>query len=296
MVFPKCWHLAHKIAKFFHKGYNKLMKNRFWQKKKIIISLIIICFLVLLNSYQKEVKNFFYSFSSPFQKYFWEKGISASGFFSSIFLEKNNLEKENQELKKHIESLLAEKVQLLELKKENRALRKALDLGLEEDYKLVLAQIIGKDISGDYLIIDQGSEDGVLKDQPVITPERTLVGRVEKVYNNFSEVLLFTGKKSSFEGKIISKEGESKKEIFGLIKGQGKGKVVFDLIPKEQNIKKGDLAVSSGESGLFPPGILVGEIENIENPDVQPFQRAEIKPFFKPEKEIYLFVIIDFKQ
>jgi len=273
-------------------------KKRFRQKKKVAVVIIIIGLFFLLNLYQKETKNFFYSFFLPFQKYFWEKGISVSRFFSSVFLDKSELKRENEELKRKIEKLSAEKVNLLDLKKENQVLKKALDMELEKKYQLVLVQIIGKGLGEESLLIDKGRENGILEGQPVITAQNTLVGRVVEVYKNFSKVLLVSSKKSSFDGKIIPKEEglEEREEVFGLVKGEGAKEIIFDLVPKEKCVKEGDLVVTSGKSGIFPPGILVGEVKSVENLDIQPFQKVRVRPIFDIKKEVYLFIITNFKQ
>lgn len=264
------------MAHFIKKGRN--LRNI------LLFGILAILAIVALNFYQGQVRNFFYLISAPIQKTFWRAGDRVSDFFETI-TEIKNLRKENKDLRLKIQSLLAENVRLLELKKENEALRVALNLGLEKQFNLIFAEVIGKDISQDSLIIDKGSNDGVLKGQPVITQEKTLVGKINEVYKNFSKVQLPSNKNSSFDAKI------SNTDIAGLVKGEGNFKTFFDLVPKDKEIKKGDLIVTSVAGGIFPEGLLVGEVKDVKKTDIEPFQKVEISPSFDINEINHLFIV-----
>ena len=260
-------------------------------KMKIgIIIVLIIILLVVLNvtAINKEVKNFFYLISAPIQKSLWKVGDRVSDFFEAI-TEIKNLKKEAENLKLKNQELLAEIALLKELKRENEILREALEIGLEKEFRLALVKVLGKDISQDSLVIDKGSKDGIFKDLPVITQQKTLVGKISEVYENFSKVQLLTDKESSFDAKI------SETEIYGVIKGRGNFKVYLELILGEEEIKEGDLVVTTPLGGIFPGGILVGQVKEVKKSDVEPFQQAEIRPAFDIKKLEMLFIITEFK-
>lgn len=263
-----------------------------------IIILLIIFIIVVLNltGYQKEVKNLFYLISAPIQKTFWQVGDRVSDFFEAI-TEIKNLKKETENLKLKNQELLAEIVLLKELKKENEILRTALDIGLEKEFRLAIAEVLGKDISQDSLIIDKGSEDGISKDLPVITQQKTLVGKINEVYENFSKVQLLTDKESSFDAKISETPYQNEfnagqAEIYGVVKGKGNFKLYLELIPGEEEIKEGDLVITTSLGGIFPGGILVGQIKEVKKSDIEPFQQAEIKPAFDIKELKMLFIIV----
>jgi len=253
-----------------------------------LIAVLIVSFFIALNltGFSKEVKNFFYLISSPIQKVFWGAGDRVSGFFETITQIKD-LKREAEELKLKIQELLAENVALIELKKENEILREALEIGLEKEFKLAFAQVTGKDISQDFILIDKGAKDGILEDLPVITQQKVLIGKVNQVYRNFSKVLLISNPGSSFDGKI------PEVEVFGRVQGKGNSKVLFDLIPKEKEISEGDLVVTSVLAGVFPQGLLVGEISKVQKSDLEPFQAAQIQPAFNIRNLEKLFIITE---
>jgi rod shape-determining protein MreC len=250
-------------------------------------------------------KNLFYLTSSPIQKWLWGAGGSASEFFGAIS-EIENLKKENEELKRQNQELLAKNVSLEELKKENETLREVLNLGLKSEFKLKFAEVIGKEVAEDSLIINQGSKDDIvqgfpvitsqkvfLKDgistsSPVITSQKVLVGRISEVYQNFSKVMLISSKKSSFDAQVFEKKAE------GVIRGKGNLDLFFDLVPKNSEISPGDTVVSSALSRNFPEGLLVGKITEVKKSDLEPFQKAEINPFFDINSVENLFIITEF--
>jgi len=268
-----------------------------------LITVLLIAFFIVLNltSFSKEVKNFFYLISSPIQKTLWRAGNNLSDFFEAIS-EIEKLKKENEELLLENQALIAENASLKELKKENEVLREALEIGLEKEFKLVLAEVIGKDISQDVLLINKGSKDGILKDFPVITQQKSLIGKCGEVYENFSKVILISNKESSFDAKIIGSQnsseadlgGDDDNDIQGLVKGKGNLKLFLDLIPQEKEINEGNLVVTTTLGGIFPRGLLVGEIKKVLKSDIQPWQGAEIEPAFDIKELETLFILINF--
>jgi len=262
----------------------KVIKLIYRVSTLIIVGILVI---LLLNFYKANVKNFFYRISEPIQKVFWRAGNKVSDFFETIS-EIRNLKKENEELKLKNQELLAQIALLEELKKENERLREALNIGLEKEFTIVLAQVIGKDISQDFILINKGSEDGISENLPVITQQKILLGKISEVYKNYSKVILISNKESSFDGKILEKE------TLGQVLGKGDFEVLFDLISPEQEITEGDLVETSALGGTFPKGLLVGQIREVKRSDIQPFYQAEISPFFDLGKLEMVFIILDF--
>ncbi len=261
------------------------MRPSFKLKVTLILILLIVFFIVLnLAGFIYEVKNFFYLISSPIQKTLWQTGDNISDFFEGIS-EIKILKKELETIYLKNQELLSQIVALKELKKENETLRNALNIGLEKDFQLKLSQVISKDISQDSILIDKGTKDGILKGFPVVTYQKTLLGRIGEVYENFSEVILISNKESSFDAEVQDREAE------GLVKGKGNLELYLDFIPKDKEIFEGDFVVTTALGGIFPTGLLVGSIKEIKKSDIQPFQTAEIKPSFEIKELDKLFII-----
>lgn len=265
-------------------------------KKILVIFLIGISILVFLNIFQKEARNFFYLVSSPFQKSLWRAGEKTGNFFEALF-KASYFKKEAEELKLKNQELLQKLIALKELKKENQIFREALNIGLEKDFKLLLAETIEKDIGQDSILVNKGLQNGIVKDMPVVTSQKVLVGRVEEVYSHFSKIILISNQESFFPA-VIKKEQikgeEAEKEIEGVVKGKGNFALYIDFIPIDEEISSGDIVVSSSLGGVFPENLLVGRLGEIKKSDVEPFQQAEIKPAFDIRALENLFIITEY--
>ncbi len=256
-------------------------------KEKIFCLFLLVFVFVFLNFFSVKIKNFFYYFSSPFQSTILETKNFLANFFYT-FTKKKHLIEENEKLKKQIYQLMVDKERLYQLERENEILKKALKIQSQNSFEFFSSQFVSKIFdSPDKILIKGGKRDGIKKGDPVITPEKVLVGRVEETFENFSLVSLISQKDFAFVGKVLNKE-----KIQGVVKGKGNGKVLLEKIPLFDNLKEGDVIITSILGGIFPEGLLVGEVKKIEKSDLEPFQKAQISPFFKKEKLNYLFVII----
>ncbi len=256
-------------------------------KAGIVIFILISFFILNATPFSKVLRGFFYSFSRPIQEKLWEKGKFISDFFETLVYARR-LKEENEELESKNRELITKIAELEDLRKENKILRRALELDLQEEFDLKICRVIGREIGADYLIIDKGAVDGISFGVPVITQDKSLVGRISEVYETISKVQLLTSKDSSFDVEIFEKE------IYGLAKGKRDFKLLLDLVPKEKELKEGDKVVTSALGGNFPRGLLVGDVIHIDKPDLTSFQTAEIKPSFELKELSSVFVIINF--
>ncbi len=257
------------------------------KRGKVLIVIIGILTVLSLNFFQKEVKGFFYFISSPIQRNLWQAGDDISDFFEGIF-KAGNLKKESEDSNLRIRELLAENISLKELEKENQGLREALEVGLQKNFRLALADVIGKDTSGDAFLINMGLRDGLLEGMPVITSQKVLLGKVAQVYDSFSYVSLISDKESSFDAKI------SDTKTTGVVKGKGNLKLELDLISQDKEVNPGDFIVSTALGGVYPKGILVGSIKEVERSDIQPFYKISVFPFFNIQELESVFIILNF--
>jgi rod shape-determining protein MreC len=254
--------------------------------KAIKVLTFILFFLIFFSIFyfQNQLKNSIYLVSSIFQENLWIFGKKTSDFFEGIIFSAK-LKEENLKLKKENEKLILENLLLKNQAKENEILKKALDIGLEKDFDLEFSKIVGKDISQDTVLIDKGGKDGISENLPVISENKSILGKVIKVYKNFSKVQLISHPESIFDVKIQDKE------ILGKAKGRGNQKILIEYLPLKENIQPGELVITSGKSGIFPEGLLVGKIEKVKKSDLEGFKEAEVSPFLNITDLEYLFVI-----
>lgn len=262
------------------------------RKFKIFLVALLVLLVVLFGFFEAEVKNFFYSKSESTQKILWDSGSKTSEFLKRIF-RTEIINEENKKLREENQKLLYQIALLKDFEKENKILREALDLGFQKEFKLKLADVLIKDIFRDIIIIDKGLQDGIREGMPVITQERVLVGKVGEVENNFSRVVLISDPSNSFPAKL-------KENVVGVVKGKGNLELLLEKIPREVDVKEGDIVTtvywgeifpkaSLGE--IFPKNLLVGKINEVKKTDISPFQEIKASVFFDISELKKVFVI-----
>jgi rod shape-determining protein MreC len=145
---------------------------------------------------------------------------------------------------------------------ENERLKLLLDLKDQSKYKVLTARIIGRDPSVwfDSSIINRGSFDGVTLNMPVVT-DGGLVGRVTAVSPLTSQVDLITRDKSGL-GAVIGQIGDS--NALGVVSGTSKKELLeMKYVPGSIPVEVGQLVYTTGQDGIFPAGLKVGEIVSV---------------------------------
>lgn len=195
---------------------------------------------------------------------------------------------------------LEEQIDLLE--NENESLREAqgdlqnlLDLvnraRQTPEISRITAEVIGYDPSPAVLsiIIDRGSEDGVVVGMPVESA-RGLVGRVFRTTANASQVALLTDNASSIAVRL----GNSR--ATGLMQGGGLGgETIIDWIDQGYTLTRGEVVLTSGLSGDFPEGLIVGRVREVRKSEAELFQQAVVQPAVDFSSLEIVFVITGFQ-
>ena len=253
-----------------------------------VLSLLIILGFVFFNlqGWLKVPQNIFFQITAPGKEAVYGFSLKINDFVNFVF-SVNQLDQENDQLKKEKEELLAEVVRLKEIEAENEFIRSQIGLPLPDQKELVLANIIGQDPSGlsESFLINKGERNGISQKAVVITAGNILVGQVIEVFDSFSRVQIITDPEARVNAKI------QQSGLTGLIKGGSGSSLTLDLLPQGELIQKEEIVVSSGLAGLFPPGLLIGQIQRIISSDVGISQMAKVKPAVDFNSLTKVFVI-----
>ena len=201
---------------------------------------------------------------------------SVSNYFSSI----SNLrsaQDENGQLKQRIQELEVEKKQKEELASENTRLKSLLQLKETSKYNVLIARIIGRDPSVwfDSSILNRGSLDGVKLNMPVVT-NGGIVGRITAVSPLTSQVDLVTRDKSGV-GAVIGQIGDS--NALGVVSGTSKKDLLeMKYVSGSVDVQVGQSVFTTGQDGIFPAGLKIGEIVNIVSGSATTPHQIEIRP------------------
>ena len=175
---------------------------------------------------------------------------------------------DNRSLAAENERLLNWQQAALKLASENARLRELLKLTPEPTTTFVTARVIANS-GGAYvrsLMVHAGSENGVERGQAAVTGEG-LVGRVTEVGSRAARVLLVTDLNSRVP---VIVEGAQHR---ALLTGDNSERPCLRYLDARAGVEVGDRVVTSGQGGVFPPGLPVGVVASLdgEAPRVEPY-------------------------
>jgi rod shape-determining protein MreC len=201
---------------------------------------------------------------------------SISNYFGSI-ASLRSAQDENGVLKQHVQELEVELKGKEELTAENERLKSLLDLKETSKYKVLPARIIGRDPSAwfDTSIINRGSLDGVKLDMPVVT-DGGVVGRITAVSPLTAQVDLITRDKSGLGG-VIGEIGSS--TALGVVSGTSKKDLLeMRYVPGTVDIQVGQTVFTTGQDGIYPAGLKIGEVVNVSKGSATTPNGIQIQP------------------
>jgi len=187
------------------------------------------------------------------------------------YLDLRKVQQENLRLREEISSLKERFNALQESALEGKRLRSLLELKEETHLPLKAARVIGSDSTNWFrtIFINKGSKDGIGRNMPVLSPEG-IVGRVVEVMPLAAKVQLVTDPSSSIAALI------QRTRVMGLVTGDVGTRVRMRYLPLMAEVEVGDLVVTSGLGGIFPKGIPVGKIEQVDRKGGSFFQEARM--------------------
>ncbi len=250
-----------------------------WQKNKPLflggLLLLVALLWYSVSLQQQEETNILESailrITGPVQSSF-------NGFISSAadtwghYLYLVDTAEENVQLVEENRSLRSALTQNDEIRLENERLRLLLEFKEEQAIETLPARVIAEDASSWFrtVMIDKGSEQGVTEGMPVVVAEG-VVGRVVRSSPHFSRVLLVTDASSAIASLLQNNRAR------GVCRGQGE-RLVFDFVLRQEEVTVGDRVVTSGMGGVFPKGLVVGNVSSVQRQEFGLFQAIEVAP------------------
>jgi len=242
----------------------------------IACGLIVLFTLVILNLPGQTTARLKLGVGSLFLPLFGLAGTTQqlAGKTGDALLTRRELLRVNERLRRQNDQLRLQAAQAEETAKENTRLRRLVNWHLQTPWKLKLARVVLRDPANWWrtVQIDLGSRDGMLVNLPVLTPDG-LVGRISSVSLIRSEVTLLGDPNCKVAARV-----ENEARDTGIVGASGPFEtelVVLGYLSRTAHLKPGQRVVTSGEGGIFPPGIPIGQIL-----DVQPLDygsRAEAR-------------------
>lgn len=218
------------------------------------------------------------------------RGTTTLGEALGIVTRAGQLAAENRDYREQIDRLRSLEVQVRRLEIENQDLRQLLEMRQRASIgTLVSAQVIARDPLAliQALVIDRGANDGLVPNLPVITYQG-VAGRVIEVSPTTAKVLLVADVNSAVSVDVDAADSHTS----GVVRGTGDGRLLLQFVPREDALHRGDPVTTSGIGGIFPPGLLIGWIDQVRSADVGVFQEALVQPAVRVKDMERIYVVL----
>jgi rod shape-determining protein MreC len=201
------------------------------------------------------------------------------------------LRQRNAELESEVSRLQGQVIELQQKVDETEILAALVDFSRanpESTYKG--AAVVGRDPSPflHYIIINRGSNDGILRGMPVVT-NQGLIGRVDAVVADAARVQLVTDPGSAINVRLQNADTDA------VLVGSVTGDLSLDMISQDVTVEPGDVVLTSGLGGGYPPDLIVGQVLNVRKLDVELFQHAALQPAVDFARLEIVLVITNFR-
>jgi len=254
----------------------------------VVFVILIIIFVLHYSGVLSPVENLVVKILRPISSEIYRLGQRINFLWKSDILREDYLK-----LQEERNQLVAKNVELQILEQENQELRKILDFTKKNQYKFLIADIIGRDsLNSNYYILNKGENDGIKDNLPVISPEGILVGKIIKAEKNISVMLIPTDANFETAGTIL---GKSKKNTSGLVRGEKGLGIKMEFIPQDEEIEQNDVVITSGLETNMPKGLVIGKVSEVEKEEKGIFSEATIAPMLSfDDLNIVIVIIPDF--
>ncbi len=165
-------------------------------------------------------------------------------------------------------------VQLLgEARAENERLKQLLAYAEKVPGPKIPARVVGVNPVAKLLSvrISSGERQGVVQGMSVVTPDG-IVGQVIRATGGYADVALVTDPQSRVGVRV------QRSRARGTAAGTGSGPLKLENMLRTEDVENGDLIITSGTDGVYPPGLVVGRVANLEKKEHGMFQAADILP------------------
>jgi len=200
-------------------------------------------------------------------------GLDALGGLWRSYVALVGVRAENDRLRQRLLELEQQATRVAEVEETDRRLGELLRFRSTLSGEAIAAEIIGRDPLPWFgtVTIDKGEADGVRKNMAALSPFG-VVGQTMMTSAHAARVLLITDHNSGIDAMV------QRTRARGIIEGALDGGCVMKYLKREDDVEVGDRIVTSGLDGIFPKGIMIGEVTHVSRGNRGLLQLAEVKP------------------
>jgi rod shape-determining protein MreC len=195
---------------------------------------------------------------------------------------------ENAKLRVRIADLEEQNLQYEEAIVSSERFQRLADFRKKNAVRMVPANVVARDLSPYFqsVVIDQGSAAGIGPGMPALT-DSGVVGVTAGVTTGAAKVLLVIDPQSRVDGYV------QRTRARGTVRGGAESGCEFEYVLREEDVRPGDLVLTSGQGAVYPKGLVVGHVGEVTRKPYGLFQRASITPAVDFRKLEEVFVILD---
>lgn len=263
------------------------MNWELYEKQRATLVYVSVALLsILLLAFQRttvvqSLKAFFVSCTFPTQRLFTHWGSSSPALPALPMVTDvpavNVSSDVVSALPSESQEVIGERARALRvLKEENMRLTQLLNLKRERWPHLLAARVVTRDPQRWFqeILVDKGAEEGVRVDDPILAlagPREALVGRIVEASAHTSRAMLIYDSLSAVAATV---SGENPAD--GVVEGSSSHDLYLKYLSRDSQVKIGDLVVTSGLGHMFPAGISIGWVQDIQLDERQLFLQARL--------------------
>ena len=214
--------------------------------------------------------------------------------FAGMFGSSTELQKQIDELQAELNDYRNKQVELDALREQNEWLKEYLNI-IEQDnnYQFADARVIAIDPADKYnnFTISAGTLSGISVNDPVITPEG-LVGVVYETGLNYSKVRSILDPETQVSATVSRTRNNG--VTGGTLSLAQEGKLKLGFLSRDGGAEAGDMVITSGMGGIYPAGLLIGEIEEVLPESDGMTLYGVVKPYADLSRLSQVLVITEF--
>lgn len=270
-----------RTLRFFNRGPSPAARLVFFS----VLSLLLL-FIDARYQYLESTRRVLAVMIYPFQRLTAMPG-EAMGRIAIYFETQTHLLNENARLRQQHDMDAAQLAQLRAIEADNTQLRTLQGLQQRVDYPMQMAEIVyvERDIFKRKLIVDKGAQANVQPGQ-VVVDDNGVVGQVTRVYPWLSEVTLVTDKDHAVPIQNL------RNGLRAVVFGSGdSSEMSLRYMPVSADIVEGDVLVTSGIDGIYPPNLPVAKVLKVERDPAYPFARITCAPLAGVDRHRALLIV-----
>lgn len=201
------------------------------------------------------------------------------GRVSRLAADNARLERENATLRQRLAADA-------EIRRDNELLRQQVGLDVASTTKQVAAEVVAfqPDSYRQFVTINRGARDGLKSGQAVLSAG-VLAGIVGVVASGSAKVILITDPEFKVTATVQDRDAN------GIVQGQLGGGLSMQKIDQTKQLRPGDTITTAGLGGLVPAGLLIGQVQSVDNRTNAIFKSAQLSTTLVGNRLRFMFVV-----